>query len=272
MQACGVGPTRVVLALMRPALIMGGFSLLLALTVTPWATEQQYQLLDQQAAERDITLLMPGRFQQSADGRSIIYVQDQDSNGKLKNVFLARLSASGGSAIDVISATAGQVTRRNDNQRYLLLEQGERYSGMPGTANFDIVDFKQYLASIPEADARARKRGLIAIPSLELLRSKDTAAAAELQWRLGTGVSLVLLVIIAVPLARVRPSEGKFARIVRGLMLYTGYLTLMILSKNWIENEKIAPVLGMWWVHFLVLGIALWKLGLMGWHKRLKNT
>ncbi len=267
MRACGVGQLRIAKSLWRPALVFMLFSLVLGLWITPWAGEQQYLLLDKQAAEKDVTMLVPGRFQQSSDGRSIIYIQGQDANGNLENVFMARKDAQQSSEVRVIVAASGQVTVGEDGGKYITLTQGERFSGEPGRADFEIASFDKYLARFQESNEDKKHRKLVAVKTSELISTGDAASTAELQWRISTGISTMILLMLAVPLARVKPRQGKFAKIGPGLLIYISYLLLLILSKNWLENERISGFVGLWWVHLVMVLVVLWKLDLISLEK-----
>jgi lipopolysaccharide export system permease protein len=260
MRACGIGQNSIVKSLWRPAFIFMLFSLILALWITPWAGEQQYLLLDKQAAEKQVTLLIPGRFQQSSDGRSIIYVQNQQSEGILDNIFMARKDASQSNNVRVIVATSGQITVGADDDKYISLVEGKRFSGEPGRADFEIASFDKYIARFQEGNHEKERRKVDAVKTSELLINADPASQAEFQWRISTGLSTIILLMLAVPLSRVKPRQGKFAKIGPGLLIYIGYLLLMILSKNWLENERIPSFIGLWWVHLVMILLVFWEL------------
>jgi len=260
MRACGIGQNSIAKSLWRPASIFMLFSLVLALWITPWAGEQQYLLLDKQAAEKQVTLLIPGRFQQSSDGRSIIYVQNQRGDGELDNIFMARKEANQTDKVRVIVATSGQIIVGEDEDKYISLVDGKRYSGEPGRADFEIASFDQYIARFQESNQDKKRRKLVAVDTAELLGNGDPASQAEFQWRISIGISTMILLMLAVPLARVKPRQGKFAKIGPGLLIYMGYLLLMILSKNWLENERIPSYVGLWWVHLMMILVVLWNL------------
>jgi len=263
MRACGFGQIGLLMALMKPAMIFSTLALVLSLWLTPWAVEQQYKLLDQQAAQADVALLQPGRFQQSADGKSILYIQEQTKDGQLSNIFLSQQSFVNGKdahKVKIITAAKGKVIRQKNLDRFLLLQSGERFEGSPGQNDFSVVAFGEYLNRLTDNQVIEKKRSLDAINTQKLLSMNDGVATAEFQWRISMGLSAFILVLIAIPLARVRPRQGKFAKLLPGLMLYVFYLMLLIISKNWLESESISTYMGLWWVHLLMLFIALWLL------------
>jgi lipopolysaccharide export system permease protein len=54
------------------------------------------------------------------------------------------------------------------------------------------------------------------------------------------------------------------------LMVFIVYLNMLSAAKAWIEQGSISPMLGLWWVHGVMLAIALGLLGVQNSvHKRL---
>jgi lipopolysaccharide export system permease protein len=103
-----------------------------------------------------------------------------------------------------------------------------------------------------------------------LWESNEIHHIAERQWRLSVPISTVLLALLAVPLARSRPREGRYGRIAIGLLVFIIYFNLLSASKAWTEEAVISPALGLWWVHGSVVLFTLGLLGLQnGWHRRI---
>ena len=154
--------------------------------------------------------------------------------------------------------------------RYLVLHQGRRYEGVPGTTEFRVVEFAEHgipyrLPKLEPADPEPRQ-----MPVTALLRSKDILEIAELQWRVGVPISTLLLGFLAVPLSRSRPREGRYGRLAIGLLVFIIYFNLLSAAKSWLEQGSVPPQIGLWWVHagVLLLGVGLLSLQ-NGWHKRL---
>ena len=66
-------------------------------------------------------------------------------------------------------------------------------------------------------------------------------------------ISTILLALLAVPLARSRPREGRYGRIAIGLLVFIIYFNLLSAAKAWTEEATISPALGLWWVHGCVV-------------------
>jgi lipopolysaccharide export system permease protein len=61
----------------------------------------------------------------------------------------------------------------------------------------------------------------------------------------------LVLAVLAVPLGRSSPRQGRYAGLGAGLLVYASYANLLGASKVWLERGQVPPVVGMWWVHLL---------------------
>jgi lipopolysaccharide export system permease protein len=89
-----------------------------------------------------------------------------------------------------------------------------------------------------------------------LLTSSDPAHRAELHWRLALPIMAVVMGLIAVPLARLRPRQGRYARVGFAILIFFLYINLAIAGKMWIERGTLPEWLGLWWVHAAVATFA----------------
>ena len=86
--------------------------------------------------------------------------------------------------------------------------------------------------------------------------------------RFSVPIATVLLALLAVPLARSRPREGRYGRIAIGLLVFIIYLNLLSAAKAWTEEGAVDPRIGLWWVHAGMLLLTLILVGLQnGWHR-----
>jgi lipopolysaccharide export system permease protein len=68
-----------------------------------------------------------------------------------------------------------------------------------------------------------------------------------------------VLALLAVPLSRVSPREGRFARIVPALLLYLVYFALLFAARDWLADGHLPAALGLWWIH-LAFALLAWAL------------
>jgi len=91
-----------------------------------------------------------------------------------------------------------------------------------------------------------------------LLGSSDPEEVSELQWRISLERMTLLLAVLAIPLSALKPREGRYAKVAVGVVVYFLYSNLLSAARAWIEKEDVDPGLGLWWVHVLLAGLALW--------------
>lgn len=256
MRACGVSEWYVARVMMVLAFLFAMLTGFLTLWIAPMSVETQYQLEDRVATEAGLMALIPGRFEETANKRAVMFVHDITSDNKLQKVFLAQHDAESASQdIQVVYAEGGYVEENKDGSQKLVLTNGSQYEGEKGQNDFHIVQFEKYQIQIAEQEAEQQRRKLSAYPTSQLLEEDSLASTAEFQWRLAVPLSIPFLVLIAVPLSTVDPRQGRFGKIFPALLLYLGYFLLMMASRKALEDGKIPPALGVWWVHMVILAI-----------------
>lgn len=76
--------------------------------------------------------------------------------------------------------------------------------------------------------------------------------------------------MIAFPLSKVNPRQGRFARLFPAIILFMMYITLLISLRGMLSKGNIAPEIGMWWVHGVYALIGLGLLFIPEWNRRRK--
>jgi lipopolysaccharide export system permease protein len=104
-----------------------------------------------------------------------------------------------------------------------------------------------------------------------LLQAQDKAAWAEIQWRLSLVLMIPILVLLAVPLGRVEPRDGRFSRVAPGVLLCFLYLVLLSGARSAVTEGQFPVMPGLFSVHlgFLLLALILLNAGQkpLGWVK-----
>ena len=69
-----------------------------------------------------------------------------------------------------------------------------------------------------------------------------------------------MLAVMAVPLSRVNPRQGRFTRLIPGMILCFMYVVLLSTVRSAVEREQIPMGIGLWWIHgayLLLIGFLL---------------
>ena len=165
-------------------------------------------------------------------------------------------------SISVLLAEKGHQEVRPDGSRWLVLNNGYRYDGNPGQADYRAIKYDTYGVLLPKPEVSNEVTDRDAIPTASLLGSTDPRVVAELHWRIAFPVLVFIVTLIAVPLSRVNPRQGRFLKLLPAILLYMSYLSMLTWGKGLLQDGKTPMALGLWWVHglFLIIG-----LGLMYW-------
>ncbi len=261
LQACGFSPNRLLPPLLAFATVIAIGLGWLAFFQVPRA-DQQAQLLRQSALkEAQFGQLDAGRFRSFSGGDAVFYAERVDVNGVLHNVFVQREQHDAEGRTEVALADTATYSKGLANGTHLVtLFNGRRYEGVPGRRDFRIIDFKEHGIPIPAPTASKAIDDPDTKPTLKLLGSQLPADVAQLQSRVSTPLMALVMTFIALPLSRLRPRQGRYARVGLAILVYFVYANLLSAAKAWLEKGTLSPQLGVWWIHLLALGLGLYLL------------
>jgi lipopolysaccharide export system permease protein len=262
--ACGVSFGYIIRLILTFALFIMIMTALFTLWIVPKITQLREEALSAGEAFGVIQSLLPGRFQTFSEGKLVFYLEDVVKKQELlKGILIAERP---GNAVKeshswvLITAKEAQVKRQEKtNNFYLVLKEGYRYQGIPGTANYTVVSFKEYGRAIPYEIEPASSEILRIKNNTRLFNSADPEDIAELQWRLSLPLSVPILALIAISLARVRPRQGRFAKFLPAIVIYIAYYNLFTICRRWVAASVLPGFIGVWWVHglFMLIGVGL---------------
>lgn len=250
--ACGIGPARLLKNILTLAVVFAAGVAIVSWYAGPWAEEKSSQLLDQVAATADLKGLTPGSFKETHDGTLVFYIEQlSDDQSAMHNVFIH--SEKQGKQGIVTAPLARYRIDPKTGDRFVVLMDGYRYEGMPGEADFKVMQYKEHAIRLEEKAVVRSQRKLAAAPTTDLWMSEALPDKAEMQWRIAMPVATILLALLAVPLSRTNPRQGRYAKLFAGILIYVIYSNLLGISRAWIERGIMPASLGLWWVHALLL-------------------
>ena len=256
LQACGFGPARLLAPLFCFAAVIAlGLGWLVFYQVP--RADSQAQLLRQSALkEAQFGQLDAGRFRAFSGGDAVFYAERVDQEGVLHNVFVQRESA--GRIEVALSDTATYSKAAANGVHLVTLFNGRRYEGVPGHNDFRVIEFREHGIPIATPADVAASNDPDTKPTRELLGSDAPSAIAQLQFRASTPLMALVLTLLAVPLSRLRPRQGRYARVGFAIVVYLVYSILLSAAKVWMEKGELSPLIGVWWIHLAALGLGLY--------------
>ena len=261
--ATGMSQTRLLGYTLVPAALIALISAVLSFSLTPMGVREVATILQEQDALTEFDTLVPGRFQSMKDGARVTYAEDL-ANGReqLQGVFISDLGSNTRGAdnkITILAAPSGHQQVLADGSRYLVLQDGYRYDGNPGEADYRMIKYDTYAVLLPKPSVALAASDRESMRTSELLASDQQKLQTELHWRLSIPVLAFVVTLLAVPLSRVNPRQGRFLKLLPAIFLYMAYLGLLIASRDALDKGRIPSALGMWPVHglFLLIGLGL---------------
>lgn len=228
----------------------------LALYLTPISQQTLVAYMAEQRAQTEFETVNPGIFHIYDRGNRVTYSEAMsDDRRELFNVFLAQRLEDGRQAL--VWASRGTQRLDDAGNHYLVLHEGRRYEGTPGTPDYRVVQFGEMLQRL-EGSVRPRRVEVEAVPTGEL--SDDPKSQAEWHWRLALPLFCIIGSVLGLAISRVKPRQGRFAKVVPGMLIMLLYYLVLLMGRNAIDEGQLPSAIGLWPLHAAFAAFALWQL------------
>ncbi len=268
----GIGLTRWIVPVLWYALPIVAVIALLSLVLSPWAQTKAEEYRQRLSNQEDVSAVTPGVFRESGTGDRVYFIEKADpGRNHIGNIFV---QASMNRKIDTVAAQEGHQETAANGDHFLVLTNGTRYEGVPGEADFKVVQFERYAMRIEteEATDKAVPR-LQARSTLDLLLQADSWSISELEWRVGLPLSALELGLLAIPLSFVNPRAGRSFNLILALVVYLIYNNSLSVSTSWVGQQRIGPALGFLAIHLAMFAAAAalfyYRLSVFSWRRLL---
>jgi lipopolysaccharide export system permease protein len=256
LQACGYAPARLLAPLFAFAAVIAVGLAWLSFFQVPRADSQVQSLRRSAIKEAQFGQLDAGRFRSFSGGAAVFYAERVDADGVLHNVFVRHES---GVRIELALAETATYSKGGPNgMHFVTLFNGRRYEGTPGMSEFRVIEFREHGIPISTPADVIGPQDPDTKPTRELWGTGAASDIAQLQSRASSPLMALVLTLVAVPLSRLRPRQGRYARVGFAIVVYFVYSNLLSAAKVWVEKGELPPAVGVWWVHLAVLGLGLY--------------
>jgi len=261
LSACGVGIADVLKPVFMLSLPLAALAACASLYIRPEAYEKIYQIQDQAQAQFDISRLEADHFLDVQSGKYVFFAEGVGNKQEgAQQVFIRIEDGATRQVIQAQRMIQGEAER--DGQRTLYFREGMLYEFPTSGPGGKITRFDQAEYPMPvENTARYRRKSA---STLQLIGSPRQEDIAELQWRLSTPLSTILLAMLGVPLSKSNPRRGKYAKLGVAIVIFAFYYQMFVIAKTWVEKSLVSPLIGIWWVPLMLTLLAvffLWRTG-----------
>jgi lipopolysaccharide export system permease protein len=249
--AVGAGRRRIMIALAGPVLTIALLVGVMSIVYRPWAFSTVYGIEAEIASQVDLTKVEAGHFMPLS--RDWLLFAERRSDETLENVIVRQRHPE---ASGVLRADQLRQETHGPDQRRLVFDGNVRLYRFGGATPEDFlarVDRLEVVFTPPPPPVRERIRRTL--PIAELRRSDDPMYQAEMQWRLLAPINVVLLALAGVALGRIDPRRGQSARVLSASLVVTLYFSALGALINWLEQGRIEPWPGAFWVPLVALAL-----------------
>ncbi len=266
-QACGVGTGTLFAAAGVVTFAVAALAAWLTFVDGPAAARGAVQLRTYALRTAVTRGLTPGQFRSLGHGATL-YFQAAAADGTLRDVFVQRdvpAVPGHGQRMQIVLAERAHYAVSADSSYYAIdLTNGHNYEGVPGTGAWRITRFRQQTIRVPTPLATVPgKPGVL--DTGELLTSASPRLRGELHWRIAWVLDVIVLGLLAVPLARLQPRQGRHARVPWAVLLFGVYAGLLSAGRAMLERGDVPAGFGLWWVHAVAVALGLALLRLPQW-------
>lgn len=259
LHACGLSSSRLLGYTLFLSMFVAAFVAVMV-WMNPGIAEKRARLLQTSGMKAFIQMISPQHFH-VLPHHQVLYIDDINrQHTKAQGLFLAQLNDDSNHnwRWQIIAANHLEVKHTPEGTDELMMNQGRIYRMSPGGLNAQFGTFEHAALRLPdpvfnqENDLRT-----ISFPTLWQHRRDNLAMNAELQWRISIVLMAITLSFVAVPLSRVNPRSGKFAKILPAILIFLLYTNTLFVWRERIVWNGWSSHGSMMVVHLIVICLGL---------------
>ena len=261
--ASGLSLSRLIAPVLMFSLPIVTMTALLSLFLTPWSNQQSAIYKERYANREDIARVSPGKFQESSSSNRVFFVEGVAGDAtKVRNIFVSSVA---NGKTSVVVAKEGSIEIDPNGDKFLVMHQGRRYDGVPTQSDFQLMEFDRYGVLVAgKSTAQVGDTSARALPTRELLRTRNNFNDGELLWRVSLPLMGILLMLLAIPLGFVNPRGGRSANLLIALFLFVFYSNMLSYAQATVVQSRSSLILAWWPVHLVALLVVViffaWRL------------
>ena len=292
MQAGGVSEIRILRPILALAIPLALVIAALSMYVRPWAFAHTYAMLSVAEASSDIDRIKAGQFyltrtaasdlvgptrgsgvdggngegaesvgriESGEDRERAIFIEKISPDQALESVFIRTRT---GAELQITSSRTGVlIDAPETDYQTLELDNARIFKRVEDGPDF-YARIEHFSIRVDNAQPEPLGYKAKSVPSSELVASANPKGRAEYQWRLSTPITTLLLALLAVPLSRNRPRQGRYAKLLLAFVIYAAYYNLVGISRTWVEQQATSSI---WWAPLILALVVV--LFYLPWHR-----
>ncbi len=246
--SAGVGITHFLRPLTLLVLVVNGVVVFCAFFLTPMSLARGYDLERGYRQSSEVSGIVTGKFVEAKGGNGVYFVEDYNrSTGNYEGVFVYRASFNREGV--VVAQQAFRMEDPNTQDQFLVLVNGSRYEGNPGSPDYRVIDFEKYALRLEPNNQTTLSLPIRARSNTELMASDEPKFRSEWYWRVAKVFTLPILALFALALSHVDTRQGKSSGLMLAFLVYLTYTNLLGYTVALIKNGEAESGMPIWIVH-----------------------
>ncbi len=217
---------------------------IVAIFVRPWAYDLRYSAKHQAQQTYDFDHLEEGYFYENKESGQVYFVSSIDNDTDIKNdIFVYQPKEN---SVQIVYADKGFHQEQESDQVPVMVFLDGTAHRLQQDSSDTLVSFNQFTV-MPEAEEiepLSFKRK--AASTYYLASSTDRYEVTEFQWRVTSAFKAFFLAIIAILLAKTSPRQGRYGKLIIGILFFFVVHAGSLVMKTWMEQGALSVLPGMW--------------------------
>ena len=229
---------------------------LFAFYLTPQALAKGFTIEAEYRNSSEVSGVVPGQFVETREGSGVYYVEsfNRDKN-YYENVFVYKNSFNREGV--VVSAIGYRTLDPDSGHQFLVLKNGTRYEGTPGTPSYRVIDFETYALRMEPIDRTEIHLPVKALPNAEIAYAENPLLRGEWYWRVAKVIVFPVLTLFALGLSFVNGRGGRATGMIAAFVIYLVYTNVLGYMIAIVKNEGFVSSTPVWLVHILFFLLSL---------------
>jgi lipopolysaccharide export system permease protein len=201
-----------------------------------------------------------GTFYGGSNGNRTIFIERRAGPAAPARGVFVQLRLRGGGTRIIYARSVELMPHAGEGSQMHLTDAHVYDVGQNGSGNDVVLNANDLVLHLPSPTVDPPEYSAVAASTAQLTSSDSAADIAELQWRLSTSCSTLLLGLLGVPLSRARPRQHKNAKVGIAILIYAGYYLFYESARTWVQTGVISPLPGIWVAPALLAGVVIFAL------------
>ena len=243
----GLSQNDLIRYLIPQAVVYFLLTLILSIYVAPYTKELSKEIISVDTIDEQIESIKPQNILSFSDNHGFIYIENRDKNSFQESV----LFLSADNSANLILADQLSIIKTSSSID-LEFKDGSIYQNIFDTNSSIISEFGQL--KIPLQKNENKISGL---SFSKLFDYSSQSSKSEIQWNVSIPLTIIILLMLGVHLAKVEPRQGRLSVILPAIFIYILYLSLLILARESFDESSTNTHHYIWYIHAIFLCLAL---------------